>query len=566
MQGLRERKDMHMKFYDLNRRTFVGAAAATAAVTLAGCSSSDDSSSGSSSSDSTEEATKELYLYPAVSPATLDPQNDSNADDAEITDLLGEGLFRYSSDGVTPENAVCESYTVSDDGLTYTFTLGESVWQDGTAVTAGDFVYSLQRFFDPSTASENAGSYYSYILNAEAVYNGEADVSELGVSATDDSTLVVTLGSLISESTVKAFFTNSAVYPMNQTAIEAGGDGWSTDPEYHLSNGLYILSEYNADSSVVIEKNSAYVGSGTAYADKITYQMYGDSSAAQVAMANGDVSYYKYADETLLATLGDDAQTQIADTLSTSCLFLNWRCAPLDDVNVRKAICLAIDEVYTNETLESGYATVAKGFIGDKFTDPVGGSFRTDDNALIDDFSDEQLAEAQQALSDAGYPGGEGLPTLVYMTMSTTKGTARAEFFQALLKDNLGIDVDVEAYDVPTYLSLVTGEDYAFSYMTLTAGCDNVIEMLANNVTDYGSFGVSIPEYDELYSQLQFEADAQTQSDLMHEAEEILLNEYYAFRPIVYGYNIIALGNEVDQLVVNPGGNAMHNYTHLSTW
>lgn len=547
----------------MTRRSLLGSAAAMSVMALAGCGgTSGDGSSASSAGD------KSLTLYAAISPTTLDPQNDSNSDDAEITGLIGEGLFRYGSDGETPEPAVCESYTVSDDGLTYTFTLGSSTWQDGTAVTAGDFVYSLKRLFDPSFASENASSFLSYIDGAAAVYNGEAEVDTLGVSAPDDSTLVVMLATVLPSATVEAFFTSTATYPMNKTAITEGGDGWSTDPNYHLSNGLYVLSEYNADESVVLVRNDAYTGSGTAEADTITFQLYSDSSAADVAMGNGELDYYKYASDSLISQMGDSGQVTSSEMLATSCLFMNWRCTPLDDVRVREAIYLALDASYTNEVLEDGYAAIARGLVGEKFSDPAGGSFRTDDNALIEDYSDDQLDRARELLAEAGYPDGEGMPTLVYLTSNSTKGNQRAEFFQAQLSDTLGISVEVGSYDTPTYLSMIGGSDYAFSYMTINASCDNAIEMLSNFTTDSDMFGVSIDEFDEIFNELQTEADPATQSELMHEAERILLEENYAFRPLVNGYVLDMFGDDVDSdsITIDPTGLTLHSYLAKTTW
>lgn len=282
-------------------------------------------------------------------------------------------------------------------------------------------------------------------------------------------------------------------------------------------------------------------------------------------MLNGDIDYYKTADESLISQV-DESLVIPASTLTTSCLFINWRCPPMDDVRVRQAIYMAIDEEYTNETLEYGYATVAEGIVGEAFTDPAGGSFRTDDNSLVPSFSEDRLAQAQELLAEAGYPGGEGMPTLVYLTANTVLGGRRAEFFQAMLQDNLGLDIEVESYDVPTYLSLIGGSDYAFSYMTMNASCDNVIEMLSNFITDSDLFGISIQEYDDLYEEYRYETDPEKQSELMHEAEELLLNEYYAFRPIVYAVNLDVVSEDVDNLVTEPAGNTLHNFTTLSTW
>ncbi len=551
-----------MKAHNLSRRNFLGGAAAAGALaTLAGCGGSGGSSTGGSSA-----AAKELSAYVVSSTATLDPQNDSNSDDREMTGLLGEGLFRYASDGSTPEPAVCESYTVSDDGLTYTFTLGESKWQDGSSVVAGDFVYAIKRLFSPALASENASSYLTYIKGTSAAYNGEGSVDDIAVSAPDDKTLVVTMASVMPEVTVKGFFTGSFVYPMNQAAIEKGGDGWSTNPETHLSNGLYKLSEFNPDESVVLVKNDAYAGASSTNADKITFKLFADQSAADVAMSNGEIDVYKYVTDSLISQLGDNIQVKESDLLATASLFMNWNCAPLDNVNVRKAIYLAVDASYTNDTLENGHATIAEGLVGDAFSDPKGGSFRSSSNVLIEEKGEAQLERAKQALADAGYPNGEGLPKFVYLTSNTTRGNQRAEFFQAMLKDNLGIQVEVGSYDIPTYLSMLGGSDYAFSYVTQDASCDNAEELMGFYTTDGDQFGVSIPAYDSLMEQVASEADANKQSELLHEAEKVLLAENYAFRPVAYGYVMSAYGKDVSNIVTDPTGTTLYNYLSKTSW
>lgn len=552
-----------MKSINMTRREVLAAAGAASAMTvLAGC-----GGSGSSGSGGEAASVKELNAYVVSSIATLDPQNDSNSDDREMTNLMGEGLFRYAADGTTPEPAVCESYTVSDDGLTYTFTLGTSKWQDGTDVVAGDFVYAIKRLFSPTLASENASSYLTYIKGTSEAYNGEGSVDDIAVSAPDDKTLVMTMVSALPEVTVKGFFTGSYSFPMNQAAIEKGGDGWSTNPETHLSNGLYKLSEYNPDESVVLVKNDAYAGTAQAgVADKITFKLFADSSAADVAMSNGELDVYKYATDSLISQLGDNVQVVNADLLATASLFMNWNCAPLNDVNVRKAIFLAIDASYTNDTLENGHAEVAQGLVAEAFSDPKGGSFRTSSSALIENGGDAKIEQAKQALADAGYPNGEGMPKLVYLTSNTTRGNQRAEFFQAMLKDNLGIQVEVGSYDIPTYLSMLTGSDYAFSYVSQDASCDNAEELLSFYSTAGDQFGISIPAYDELLAQAAASTDANKQSELLHEAEKVLIAENYAFRPVLYGYVMNAYGKDVSNIVNDPTGTTLFQLMSKTSW
>ena len=158
------------------------------------------------------------------------------------------------------------------------------------------------------------------------------------------------------------------------------------------------------------------------------------------------------------------------------------------------------------------------------------------------------------------------MPKLVYLTSNTTRGNQRAEFFQAMLKDNLGIQVEVGSYDIPTYLSMLGGSDYAFSYVTQDACCDNAEELMAFYTTTGGQFNISIPAYDTLIEQAATEPDAQKQSELLHEAEEVLLKENFAFRPCVYGYSVSAYGSDVQHIVCDPTGTTLFNYMTKTSW
>ncbi len=550
-----------LKNAPVSRRTVLGATAAAAAgLGLAACS---DDSSSTGSSDAT--SSKELSLYVVSSLATLDPQNDANSDDADITGLLGEGLFRYDSDGITLVPGMAESYTISDDGFTYTFTLRDGmVWQDGEEVTADQFVYGYQRIFDPATASENAAT--GYIANSDEVYNAEVDVSELAVSAPDDKTVVVTFGAALPEAAAVGFLSGSAMYPMREDMIEEGGDGWSVDPEYHLSNGPYMLESYSPDENVVLVRNEAYTGDAPAEADRITFQLYADASAAEVAMNNGEVDFYKYASDTVIEEVGDDGVVENSEMYGTGLFLMNNASEGLSDVNVREAIYRAIDADYANETLEYGRANIAKGFVGDIYTDPTGEVFREVGGDLIPDFSDEELEAAREALVAAGYAeDGSDVPSFTFITMASTKGTNIAEFYQALLSDNLGISITVDQYDVPTYVSMLSSGDFDLAFANMSFTQDNPLEVLQSFVTG-NNYGVSIDEYDELIEQATTESDPEVQSSLLHEAEEVLLTGNYAVRPVTYSYATNLMATDIDGYVITGAGNVLFNYMSKTSW
>lgn len=571
----------------MNKKVIAMTMSAVMAVGLmAGCSSGsgsgssagNDAASGSSAAGEAGSAgdsgevgesggSKELTAYVSASLSELDPQMDSNSDNGDITGLLGEGLMRQREDGEGTEPGMAESYTVSEDGLTYTFTLKDGMqWSDGEAVTADQFVYAFQRYYDPANASEPAAYALEYIENASEVYSGEMAVEELGIEAVDEKTVAVTMGAYYPENTVLDILSGSSFYPLREDKVTEGGEGWSVNPETKLSNGPYCLEEYNPDASVVLVRNENYTGEQPANADKITFMIYADTSAADVAMLNGELNYYKNASSSLMNQLGDTAIIENHAGLATACLYMNNASAPLDDVNVRKAICLAIDNQYVVDTLEDGLRPVATGFIGTGFLDVVDGDFRENGGDLIPAYSETQLEEAQQILADAGYPGGEGFPTLTYLTSNTEVGKLRGEYFQALLKDSLGIEVEVEAYDVPTYLTYLDSGDFDFSYVNTNASCNNCSELLNYCVTGANVYNISIPEYDELIAQASAEMDMEKRSQLLHEAEAMLLTEYYAFQPICYSSTPLAFSSDVQNIVVTPTGTTLLNYMTLEGW
>ena len=125
-------------------------------------------------------------------PKTLDPHGVSGTWENYIVGDAFMGLLTDAADA-KPIPGAAESWTISDDGLTYTFKIRDHKWSDGTPVTADDFVYSWRRLLDPATAAEYASIMYP-MKNAEKINNGTIkDLTQLGVRAIDEKTLEVTL-------------------------------------------------------------------------------------------------------------------------------------------------------------------------------------------------------------------------------------------------------------------------------------------------------------------------------------------------------------------------------------
>ena len=123
--------------------------------------------------------------------ATLDSMLYNDTPSSDMIGQIFEGLYRVST-GSEVELGQAEDVAISEDGLTYTFTLRQGLtWSNGDPITAQDYVYTYQRLVDPSNA--NTSSSIEVFKNAAAIRNGEKDLEELGVTASDDHTLVIEL-------------------------------------------------------------------------------------------------------------------------------------------------------------------------------------------------------------------------------------------------------------------------------------------------------------------------------------------------------------------------------------
>ncbi len=202
--------------------------------------------------------TSDAYIYfelPKV-PETLDPQTAREDSELLIINNIYEGLMRLDKDG-NPVCGAAESYTVS--GLKYTFKLRkDAVWSNGEPLTADDFVFALRRAVNPKTKAPFA-SRLSSIKNAASIIKGKKSPQKLGVRATDEKTLVITLAKKDKEF-LKTLSTSVAM-PCNQKLFEESAGKFGLFKDYIISNGSYKLTKWNKESfGIRLYRNKDYNG------------------------------------------------------------------------------------------------------------------------------------------------------------------------------------------------------------------------------------------------------------------------------------------------------------------
>lgn len=486
-----------------------------------------------------------LDVQVGPSPETIDPALNSAVDGGNMIIHAFEGLLKFDKDNNTV-GGLAEDWDTSEDGLTWTFHLRPDLkWSDGSALTANDFVYSWKRVADPNTAAP-----YAYDLLNQVVGYDEAaagDIDQLGVSAPDDNTFVVQLSSPCS------FFDKIAAFavlvPVQQAAVEAGGDGWTTVPETYVTDGPYYMTEFTDGSQIVFEKNPYYWDAENITFDKIVWHLIEDSNAAYSAYQQGELSMIKSVPSEEIPSLTGNPEYHVDPNMGTYYLSFNTQKEPFNDPKVREALSLAIDRKYVAETIMQGTYTAAKNFVGPGVSDvEAGSSFeevtseKYGDHFDVDNY-EADLAKAKELLAEAGYPDGAGFPVFEYLTNDQGYHKPLAEYLQTAWGE-LGLTMNINIQEWKT----VTADRRAGNFDVARNGWvydwddpSNMINLLeTSNGNNDGKY--SNPEFDKLVDEARNATDRAEHYDLLHQAEQVLLNDA-AMAPVAY-YNDFYLQKE----------------------
>lgn len=524
-----------------------GGSASTAASTETSTAASTEAATGEESTGTASGFTVQL----GSNPETLDPALNSAIDGANTLITVFEPLLLIDENNeVIPGQA--ESYTVSEDGLTWTFTMRDGLkWSDGSDLTAKDFEYSFKRLAAPDTAAPYAETVVGMIDGyADATGNPDADgnmttepdFDALNVVASEDGkTLTVTLSYPCAYFDKLAAF--AAMSPVQQATVEANGDAWCTEPDTYICNGPYYISDWVPSERIVLTKNPNYVGgwdSSKIVSDTITLLLLENSSASYAAYNSGEAQLIKDVptDEIPSLTKAEDGGDFYVDTiLGTYYISLNDQKEPFNDVNVRKALSLAIDRDYVANTIMQGTYSPAYNLVGPGIVDESGMFY---DNAnggktYISEDYEANLEAAKQALADAGYPNGEGFPTIEYSTNDAGYHTPVAEYLQQAWGE-LGITVNINKVEWASFTPLRRAGDYDASRNGWVMDYNDPSNMIELFTTGNGN-------NDGKYSSADFDAaveaskvaDKSVHFQKLHEAEDILMNDY-ACIPVAY-YN-----------------------------
>ena len=507
----------------------------------------------------TADAGKQLVVQVGPNPETLDPALNSAVDGANTILHLYEGLLIVDENSqLAPGQA--ESWETSEDGLTWTFHLRDGLkWSDGSDLTANDFVYSWKRIAAAETAAPYAATVLGPIKGFEEAAGTPAEVDEegnvtaeaipgnldaLAVSAPDDKTFVVELSAPCTYFGSLAAF--ATMMPVQQATIEANGDAWATSPDTYVSNGPFYMTEWEQGSHITVAKNPNYWNADAIKLDSIKFMLIEDPNAAYSAYQNGEVNFIKDVPTEEIPSLEGNDEFHVDPIIGTYYLNLNCNLDQFKDAKVRKALSLAIDRNYVANTIMQGTYTPAGNFMGPGWADPAGGEFMDNANGgkpyIDNDAFDANLEEAKKLMEEAGYPGGEGFPEIVYSTNDSGYHKAVAEYLQQAWGE-LGLTVKVDMVEWASFTPMRRNGEYEAARNGWVGDYDdpsNMIELLySTNGNNDGKY--NNPEFDEQINISRTTLDLNERSAALHKAEDILMEDAGCI-PVAY-YNDFYLQN-----------------------
>lgn len=538
----------------ISRRNFLKVAGVSAAALgLAACGGSKSGSTATSGSAAGSTAggtnTAGFTVQYGSNPETLDPALNSAIDGANTIITVFEPLLLINENNEVV-GGQAESWETSEDGLTWTFTMRDGLkWSDGTDLNAKDFEYSFKRMVDPDTAAPYAETCLGMIDGfEEAAGFPDADGNPtvdpnpeaLNVKASEDGkTLTIVLSYPCSYFDKMAAF--ATMSPVQQATVEANGDSWCTSADTYVSNGPYMITDWTPSERIVLSKNPNYVGgwdSSKIVSDTITLLLLEDSSASFAAYNSGEAQLIKDVptDEIPSLTKAEDGGDFYVDTiLGTYYVSLNLQRDAFKDAKVRKALSLAIDRDYVANTIMQGTYTTADSIVGPGIVDESG-YFHDNGNApYISADYEANLAEAKKLLEEAGYPNGEGYPTIEYSTNDSGYHVPLAEYLQQAWGD-LGITLTINKMEWSAFTAARRAGEYDVARNGWVMDYNDPSNMLdlfcSGNGNNDGKY--SNPDFDAAIDASRV-ADSAEHFAQLHKAEDILMEDTGCL-PIAY-YN-----------------------------
>ncbi|NLM34895.1 MAG: peptide ABC transporter substrate-binding protein [Clostridiales bacterium] len=512
-------------------------AAIMTATLLAGCAGKSNGSNDKKN-DGTKKEQKLVLREGALK--TLDSVLATDTVSFDVIQNSQETLLVSNND--VPEAGAAEKWEVSEDGLTWTFKLRDLNWSDGKPVTAKDFEFAWKRLLDPNT-----GAFYSFFLfpvkNAEKYSNGEAKADEVGIKATDDKTLVVTLDRAVPYFEQIVAFPGLA--PQREDIVTVEGSEYGTDPAKLVYSGPFVVEQWQKGAKVVLKKNEKYYNAANIKLEKAELLQIDEIKTAYDQFKAGKLDVTSATGE-YLEQLTKDAKAgkyNLVEGVEPSSFYMVFNTEGKDNkaltnAKVRLAFSLVLDrEEYVGSVYKRGvaaYGMVPKGLLvgDDEFRAKVEEPLK----ALLDQYKDPK-ALLIEGLKEAGLDADPSKHTFRYLPQNSDAETKKySEYFQNVWQTKLGVKVEIQpAADFSDYLTKVQSQQFDIAMSGWGADYNDPMTFLDLFGKDNGNNNGKYynEQYEQLLVKVQNEIDNAKRTEIFAQMEKLIIEDA-AIAPLFY--------------------------------
>lgn len=464
---------------------------------------------------------KTLRMNISEEPASLDPRKAGDLISCQLQFFLFEGLTRSTPDGIIVL-AQAESVEISKDLKTYTFHLRNSFWSNHAPLTAKDFELPWKTILSPHFSSPNSHLFYP-IKNAELVKSGTLPLSEVGIWAKNDKTLVIELEkptpyflSLLSLSSFFPLPSTTKTHPQ-----------WAKNASSHfICNGPFTLNQWKHNHEIVFKKNPLYWQKNQIKLDQVCVSMVSDENSVMslfekkeldvigLGMSNISISYVQENQKT------DKIRSHL--TAGTSFISFNTQRSPFHNIHIRKALAYAICRKEITQNLLPLSADIATNFIP-----PV---LRKNSNPILFEDNDTFLAKEhfKKGLQELGISLQE-FPSLVYLYSTASEiNRSLAQTLQQTWLNILGVHIQLQACERKTLMENLKNRNYDLAQSFCIAQYQDPMDILdrfklKENVKNYPAW--ENRTYQKLLDDSLLLSSFEERIQLLEQAEKILLEE-----------------------------------------
>lgn len=508
------------------------------------------STEGTTSGSDTKKKDGVVNLYFKNDIPDLNPLLTTDAISFSVLNNVMEGLYRLNADN-EPVPALAKDVKVSDDGLTYTFTLKDDInWSNGEPVTSQDFRDGWLLGMNPETSGSYRFILSDYIVNGAKYTEGKVKAEEVGIETPDDKTLIVH----IKRPTPYFLGLTTFVkyYPVNKAFYESTNGEFGLSADKLLYNGPYVIEEFNPASGAILVKNDQYWDKENVSVEKVDLKVIKEASTALNLYNAGELDYVMLNSENV-TKYKDSPEFGTITNFRSYYVQFNLDNKAIANDNIRKALQQSYDQKILEESILNNGSEAAYGLIPPVMAKTESGeTFREVQGPLV-----EPNIEQAKELWAKGVEELGAEPELKLLVSDDSVQKDTATFLQSEWRKNLG--VDVELVTKPYSGRLQAMRDNKFQMVVSAWGADyddpmTYLDLWAAPADPFrGNF--SNERYDELVASAKTEADPQKRMEKLLEAERILMKDEAVLAPLYYQGHAYLQKPSLKGLNFHPWGN-----------